>query len=259
MNKVLQEKKIIIVFVIFIMVLLFILIKLYNNKKINYDKNSIKSSSPANSVQKVVEDTVTEVNIDDSNSNDEDIEDEQEQENTIEPNTKNESNKNVPNVIDNVPKSNSSTSNHTTSNSNNDNSDSTSSDNNSDNEVPPSVPESPPVVEDNSVRTNDIFYRIHKGRIDYTDLDTCQSETLNLYIKYMRNINNLNYIEVMSNSDKILGYFVQYVFKEASYDNYEECNNIGNSIKASLSDRVTSYQCNERDNSYYLKIFTDYD
>lgn len=131
--------------------------------------------------------------------------------------------------------------------------------NNSNNEIPPSVPEQPPIVEDNSVRTNDIFYRIHKGRIDYTDLDTCQSETFEFYFNYLDNISNLIYLEVMSNSDKILGYFVEYVFKEASYNNYEECNNIGNSIKSSLSDRVTSYQCTERDNSYYLKIFTDYE
>lgn len=130
--------------------------------------------------------------------------------------------------------------------------------NSSNNEEKPIVPVEVP-QEDNSVRTNDIFYRIHKGRIDYTDLDTCQNETLSFYLKYIRNINNLNYIEVMSNSDNILGYFVEYVFKEASYDNYEECDNIGNSIKSSLSDRVTGYQCNQKDNSYYLKIFTDYD
>ena len=109
--------------------------------------------------------------------------------------------------------------------------------------------------EDNSINTSHLDYPIHKGRIDCTDYSVCMNETLDFYFKYKKSVSNVFYVEVKSNSGKTLGYFNEYVFKEGTYSDYDECQRKGNEIKSILSDRVTGYQC---DSSNKLKINTDY-
>ena len=78
--------------------------------------------------------------------------------------------------------------------------------------------------------------------------------SLPIQFKYKKNISNTFYVEVRATDGTVLGYFIEYVFKEYTYSSDEECNQIGNEIKSKLSDRVTSYSCN----SGTLKINTNY-
>ena len=118
-------------------------------------------------------------------------------------------------------------------------------------EEPPKVE----VVEDNSVDTNSMDYRIHKGRIDCGSAEPCMNISIPIQLKYKKSISNVNYIEVIAKSDKTLGYFIDYVFVEYNYGSVDKCNEIGGEIKAQLSDRVTGYTCSPEG---ILKINKDY-
>ena len=109
--------------------------------------------------------------------------------------------------------------------------------------------------EDNSVNTSHLDYPTHKGRIDCTDYNKCMDDSLKIYFSYKKIISNVFYVEVKSNSNKSLGYFTEYVFKEYTYSSEEECQRVGSEIKTLLSDRITGYNC---DSSNTLKIITDY-
>ena len=113
---------------------------------------------------------------------------------------------------------------------------------------------------DNSVNKNSLDYSTHKGRMDNCDSSSsCMNQAIKFYLKYKKNIANYYVVDVVANNGNTLGYFIEYVFKEASYDTEYECNSIGNNIKNELSDRITGYKCGNRDNKYYLNITTDYD
>ena len=105
-----------------------------------------------------------------------------------------------------------------------------------------------------SIDTTHPDYYIHKGKKDCTDSSSCMDISLPIQFKYKKNISNTFYVEVKSKDGTVLGYFIEYVFKEYTYSSDEECNQIGNEIKSKLSDRVTSYSCN----SGTLKINTNY-
>ena len=105
-----------------------------------------------------------------------------------------------------------------------------------------------------SIDTTHTVYYIHKGKKDCTDSSGCMDISLPIQFKYKKNISNTFYVEVRAKDGTVLGYFIEYVFKEYTYSSDEECNQIGNEIKSKLSDRVTSYSCN----SGTLKISTNY-
>ena len=111
-----------------------------------------------------------------------------------------------------------------------------------------------PEVVDNSVDTNSLDYNEHRGRIDCYSSDECMNISLPMQFKFKKSITNSQYITVMSKSGNVLGYFIEYMFKENTYSSSEECENIGREIKQTLSDKVTSYQCN----GSTLKIYTSY-
>lgn len=115
--------------------------------------------------------------------------------------------------------------------------------------------EQPEETSDNSVDIYHLDYPTHKGRIDCTDYNVCMEESLDFYFKYKKSVLNVYYVEVKSNSGKTLGYFTEYVFKDVTYYDYDECQRKGNEIKNILSDRVTNYMCSS---SGTLTIITDY-
>ena len=100
-----------------------------------------------------------------------------------------------------------------------------------------------------------IDYNIHKGRIDCKNEAECMNKSIPIQFKYKKSIANVYYLEVISKNNNILGYFIEYIFKENKYDTYEECNNIGIEIQDILSDRVESFECT---GNGILKISTDY-
>ena len=114
-----------------------------------------------------------------------------------------------------------------------------------------------PIIEESvdSVDEESIDYHIHKGRIDCQDEASCMDKSIPIQFKYKQAISNVFYLEVISKKDNVLGYFIEYNFKESKYQNNEECNLIGKDIEDTLSDRVVSYECSD---DGILTINTDY-
>lgn len=114
-----------------------------------------------------------------------------------------------------------------------------------------------PIIEEqiDSVDEESLDYSIHKGRIDCQDEASCMDKSIPIQFKYKQSISNVFYLEVISKKDNILGYFIEYNFKEHKYQNNEECLLIGKDIKDALPDRVVSYECSA---DGILKINTDY-
>jgi hypothetical protein len=109
-------------------------------------------------------------------------------------------------------------------------------------------------TEDKTIDTSHPEYYIHKGRIDCTDSSECMDKSLPIQFKYNKVISNAYYVEVAAKDGTVLGYFIQYVFKEYTYSSDEECNKQGIEIKSTLLEIVTGYSCNNGT----LKITTDY-
>lgn len=107
----------------------------------------------------------------------------------------------------------------------------------------------------NKVDTTNPSYSIHKGIIDCNDYSKCLDISLPIQFTYKKSIANTFYVEVKSINGSVLGYFIEYVFKENTYSSLEECNDIGNKIKSTLSDRVSGYTCSTEG---ILKINTKY-
>ena len=114
-----------------------------------------------------------------------------------------------------------------------------------------SIPEEPK----DTIDEESMDYQIHKGRIDCQDETSCMDKSIPIQFKFKQSISNVFYLEVISKKDNILGYFIEYNFKEFKYQNNEECHLIGNDIKNTLSDRIVSYDCTD---DGILKINTDY-
>ena len=60
---------------------------------------------------------------------------------------------------------------------------------------------------------------------------------------------------MLSKNNQVLGYFIEYIFKEYQYNDSDSCETIGSNIKKDLNEKVASYECTE-DNT--LKIITNY-
>ena len=113
----------------------------------------------------------------------------------------------------------------------------------------------------NLVNKNTIDYSFHKGRTEKScnSNTSCTNQAIAFYIKNKKVIDYYSVLDVTANNGNVLGYFIEYVFKEGEYNNENDCNSVGSSIKSELSDRVTGYRCSNRNGKYYLNITTDYD
>lgn len=109
------------------------------------------------------------------------------------------------------------------------------------------------------VDTNDIFYPIHKGTSDYSDGNTCYNKGIEMSFKYPSIISYYNCIDVMSiniatGNRKIMGYYLEYIFADTTYDNLDDCNNKGNALKKDLPSKFSSFKCQKDSDNYILKI-----
>lgn len=109
-----------------------------------------------------------------------------------------------------------------------------------------------------TVDKSSIDYSIHKGRIDCSSAEKCDEKGLPIYFQFKKAIRNLFYVEVMSNKNNSMGYFIEYVFQLSIFSTNEECQSYGTNIKNTLSDRVIGYTCTLKENNYELKVYTDY-
>ena len=115
--------------------------------------------------------------------------------------------------------------------------------------------------EGNMINKNTIDYSFHKGRTEKScnTHESCTNQGISFYSRYKKVVDYFSVLDVTTNNGNVIGYFIEYVFKEAEYDTGDSCNSIGASIKSELSDRVTGFKCSNRNGKYYLNITTDYD
>lgn len=106
-----------------------------------------------------------------------------------------------------------------------------------------------------TVDTTHPDYVIHRGIIDCTESSKCLDKSIPIQTTYKRSVLSSEYVDVYATDGSVLGYFIEYEFKEYTYSSYEECNDIGSKIKSALSNRVTGYTCSS---SGTLKINTIY-
>lgn len=113
----------------------------------------------------------------------------------------------------------------------------------------------------NLVNKNTIDYSFHKGRTEKqcNSESSCRNQAIDFYTRNKKVVASFSILDVITNNGNILGYFIEYVFKEGEFDTEGDCNNIGVSIKNELSDRVVGFKCSNRNGKYYLNITTDYD
>ncbi len=109
--------------------------------------------------------------------------------------------------------------------------------------------------DDNSVDLEHPDYYIHRGIIDCEESSGCLEKSVRIKLDYKKVIDYSNFVEVYAKNGSILGYFIEYVFKEYTYSSYDECNNVGTQIKNVLSNRITGYVCSVNGT---LKINTVY-
>ena len=248
-------KKIIVLIVILVSVSTgFVCFKQETNKLSTKEKN--KSTEVVKQVEKQTDEELEDVDnieVEEEKSSIDKVTEEKEQE------TKKETPKS--NSNNTTTKENNSTSNKSSSNSsNNSNEPQNNSQSAEQNTQNTQNNQSVPTVDGNAVNKNTIDYSTHKGRTDNCNSSSsCTEKGLNFYLKYKRVIANYFVLDVTANNGNILGYFIEYVFKEGEYDTEVECNSVGSSIKSELSDRVTGFRCSSRNNKFYLNITTDYD
>lgn len=109
----------------------------------------------------------------------------------------------------------------------------------------------------NTVSQTDLYYSIHKGRKSCNEYSDCQNSAIDFFLKYKKVTEEYAIYDVTSNAGNTLYYFIAYRFKEGSYDDEGSCNSIGKEIK-NIASGVTAYSCINKDNKFYLNIFTDY-
>lgn len=238
-----RKKKKIFIMLLLIIVLIFVFI-------INFERKEVKREVSAKKEiikEEKTDDEEVEENSDDQKLNENDsIKKEQIESNNNSVNSSSNNNENESTNSTNKSSSTNTQSNQSSSNSNNQISSSTSSNNNSQ--------ASTSRTDDKTVDTSHPEYYIHQGKRDCTDSSDCMNISLPIQFKYKKVIANTYYVEVVAKDGTVLGYFIEYIFKDYTYSSDEECNQIGNEIKSTLSDRVTGFSCN----SGNLKIITNY-
>ena len=238
-----RKKKKIFIMLLLIIVLIFVFI-------INFERKEVKREVGAKKEiikEEKTDDEEVEENSDDQKLNETDsIEKEQIESNNNSVNSSSNNNENKSTNSTNKSSSTNTQSNQSSSNSNNQTSSSKSTNNNSQ--------ASTSRTDDKTVDTSHPEYYIHQGKIDCTDSSDCMDISLPIQFKYKKIIANTYYVEVIAKDGTVLGYFIEYIFKDYTYSSDEECNQIGNEIKSTLSDRVTGFSCN----SGNLKIITNY-
>lgn len=103
---------------------------------------------------------------------------------------------------------------------------------------------------------NDKNYHIHKGIIDCLNTNECMEITLPIQLEYNNIISNVTYIEVVSNSHKVMGYFIKYIFKPYQFKTYDMCKNVMEEIKLVLNNKIDNISCSENGE---LQIKTTYE
>ena len=108
-------------------------------------------------------------------------------------------------------------------------------------------------VDKNEIDKDHQDYKIHKGKIDCLNIDECIDKSKDIQKELSNNIGSITYIDVKNKNNDTLGYFINYIFKDYQYDDYETCISKGEYLKNYLIDRKVSYKCDDS----LLKITID--
>ena len=138
-------------------------------------------------------------------------------------------------------------------NNNNSNSNNNKNDDTVQNPSPSPGNDSKESVDEDSVDTNDIFYNLHKGRIDFKTVSECHNYGYNISFKYIE-IASFTCTDVMSVKRNVLGQYIYYYFRTSEFDSYDSCIARANLIKNDLKDKITSFSCDLDNNKYILHI-----
>lgn len=105
----------------------------------------------------------------------------------------------------------------------------------------------------NEIDIDDADYKIHKGRIDCLNTSDCFQKAKKVQDELVNSIQDIMYLDVKNKRHQILGYFINYIFKDYQYDDYETCVSKGEYLKQILTDREVDYHCDDK----VLKITLD--
>ena len=88
-------------------------------------------------------------------------------------------------------------------------------------------------------------YRIHKGRIDCLDIDECIKKSLPIQLEFKDLIDNIFYLEIKAKNGKNLGYFIEYSFKEKTYEDDLTCQKMRDKLKEKIPSYSTQFSCHK--------------
>ena len=115
--------------------------------------------------------------------------------------------------------------------------------------------ESIPIIssDKSEIDKDNIDYKIHLGRIDCLNTSDCFLKSSEIEKELTSSILDIVYLDVKNKNNETLGYFINYIFKDYQYEDYETCMSKGEYLKQRLSDRNVDYQCDDS----VLKITLD--
>lgn len=99
--------------------------------------------------------------------------------------------------------------------------------------------------DDDFVDTENDDYPKHKGRIDCLEIDECISKSVPIQYEFKNIISDIFYLEVLSKSDKILGYYIDYSFKNYKYEDYPMCMNKLTSLNEKIKNLDFEFTCDD--------------
>lgn len=78
------------------------------------------------------------------------------------------------------------------------------------------------IIEEDEVDTNDIFYSIHLGRIEYTSLEDCSLAGTDLALNNTSEIYYFNCLEIYSTTNKFLGVYLDIVCSSGDCNRFKD-------------------------------------
>ena len=107
------------------------------------------------------------------------------------------------------------------------------------------------------VDQSNIDYQTHKGRIDCLTAEECINLSLPIQFELKDIIDSVFYLEVKTNSNKSLGYYIDYHFKEYQYEEYDTCIEKLNYLEQKIPDKINDYVCT--DDGIFKKVGSEGD
>lgn len=83
----------------------------------------------------------------------------------------------------------------------------------------------------------------NNNKIDCENIDDCMSISLPIQYELKNSIDSVFYLEINDNKNELLGYYIDYSFKDYQYKDYDTCTKKGAYLMDNLADRIDKYEC----------------